>query len=319
MADHAWQSPCVQSPMSAVLALAAKFAVLSRPILITGEPGTGKTLLARRIHELSRRLGAFLSLHCRALALDTGMAELCGHTKGAFTGAMGDRKGLLETHHGGTLCLEEIGIATAEVQEKLLQPLEDRNVRRLGEDRTRPLDVRMIATTNEDLAAALVRGSFRADLLDRFGPFRLAVPPLRERREEILPLARHFLERAAAECGRPVPRLMPDAIRALRAAPWPGNVRQLEQACAYAVAMEEPGRPITAGSLPVWEDHAAPGRGRLTLEVARRLVGGEGGNLARAARKSGWSERQLRRVLAMGRGAGDGNSSNGSCDSSEAG
>ena len=297
MADHACQSFCVRDPMAALLRLAGKFAILSRPILITGEPGTGKTFLARWIHEMSGRPGGFISLHCRELALDTGMAELFGHTAGAFTGATRDRKGLLETHNRGTVSLEEIGIATAAVQEKLLKPLEDRNLRRMGEDRPRLLDVRIIATTNEDLGAALAKGTLRADLLDRCGPFRLAVPPLRERREEILPLARYFIARAAAECGRPVPRLMPDAIRALRDAPWPGNVRQLDQDCAYAVVMEDEGRPITAGSLPPLGDGAPPSRPRLTLETVREMVAGAGGNVARAARENGWSERQLRRVL----------------------
>jgi DNA-binding NtrC family response regulator len=292
--------------MAGVLALAAKFAILPRPLLITGEPGTGKTRLARRIHELSGRPGGFMSLGCRVLALETGMAELCGHTTGAFTGAVRDRKGLLETHNRGTLSLEELGIATEAVQEMLLQVLEDGNVRRLGDDRSRPLDVRFIATTNEDLEAALAKGTLRADLLDRFGPFRLAVPPLRERREEILPLARHFIARAAAECGRLVPRLMPDAIRALRDAAWVGNVRELNKACAYAVAVEDEGRPITAASLPPLGDGAPRSRPRLTLETVREMVDRAGGNVARAARENGWSERQLRRVLAMGRGWGMG-------------
>ena len=311
MADHAWQSYCVRDPMAAVLRLAAKFAILARPILITGEPGTGKTHLARRIHELSGRRGGFMSLGCQVLALETGMAELCGHTAGAFTGAVRDRKGLLETHNHGTLSLEELGIAPLPVQEKLLQLLEDGMVRRLGDDRSRPLDVRFVATTNEDLGAAVAKGALRADLLDRFGPFRLAVPPLRERREEILPLARHFIARAAAACSRPAPTLMPDAIRALRGAHWAGNVRELELACAYAVAVEDAGRPITAASLPPLGGHPPRPRPRLTLETVRGMVASAGGNVARAARENGWSDRQLRRVLGAGRGAGNSASWNG--------
>ena len=294
MPEHLWQWFGEPSSRSQFRALAELFAATPWPLLLLGERGTGKTALAREMHALSRRFGAFVKQPALGLGADTAIAELQGHVAGAFTGATGSRGGLIQAAKDGTFFLDEIGIAPPALQGLFLQLLEDRDVRLMGSERTRPLNVRFIAATNEDLPAAIEGGRFRADLLDRFGEFRLEVPPLRDRRDEIIGLALLFIQRAAATLKRSPPQLDPGAARMLTNAAWPGNVRDLESACRYAVLMTPGGERITPGRLP---GSLQEEPGRLTPALVREWIAAAGGNLARAARAHGYTERHLRRVL----------------------
>jgi len=219
-----------------VLALLPRAAASGLPVLVLGETGTGKELVARAVHHLSpRRRTAFVAHNCGATPDSLIESELFGHARGAFTGAVADRAGLFDAAQGGTLFLDEIGDASALLQMKLLRVLQEGEARRVGETRTRRLDVRIVSATHRRLESALERGTFRADLYYRLNAVRVHLPALRERGEDAVLLARAFMARAAAERGTPPPG--PDAGLAahLRAYPWPGNVRELANACAYAV------------------------------------------------------------------------------------
>ena len=197
-------------------------------VLILGENGVGKEILARAIHNLSPRVnGPFVALNCAALTESLVQAELFGHEKGAFTGALQARAGLLESAGGGTLFLDEIGDLPQSMQSKLLRALEERKVMRIGARTEREIDVRFVAATNRDLELAIERGTFRQDLFFRLNGISLTIPPLRERRVEIPQLARMFLARARAEQSAPALTLADDTLRVLEGYAWPGNVREL--------------------------------------------------------------------------------------------
>jgi two-component system response regulator HupR/HoxA len=203
------------------------------PVLILGETGTGKELVARAIHELSpRRRAAFVAHNCGATPDSLIESELFGHARGAFTGAVADRIGLFEAAEGGTLFLDEIGDASALLQMKLLRVLQEGEARRVGDTRLRRLDVRIVSATHRRVEDAVARSSFRADLYYRLNAVRLQLPPLRERGRDVLLLARHFLARAAAG---EAPEIAPALAERLLRHGWPGNVRELHNACAYAV------------------------------------------------------------------------------------
>lgn len=220
---------------------AARLAPLSAPLLILGETGTGKELVAQACHHLSpRRRAPFLALNCAALPENLMESELFGYAPGAFSGASrGGKPGLLEMAAGGTVFLDEIGEMSLYLQAKLLRFLNDGSFRRVGGDRELRVDVRIVSATHRDLAAMVAAGQFREDLFYRLDVLRLNLPPLRERGEDVLLLAAHFLDRAAAQTGRPGARLSAAAEAALRAAPWPGNVRQLENLLFRAVALSD--------------------------------------------------------------------------------
>ncbi len=205
--------------------------------LIDGETGTGKELVARMLHYWSDRAdGPFLAINCKALADGVVESELFGHEKGSFTGAIRDRAGCFERASGGTLFLDEIGEAGPDFQAKLLRVLEDGEVLRVGGSKPRKVDVRIVTATNRKLRHEVAAGRFRADLYFRLSVIPLRIAPLRERREDILPLARHFLAFHSTEAGRPL-MLSPEAEEALVAHRWPGNVRELENVIERAVVM----------------------------------------------------------------------------------
>jgi two-component system, NtrC family, response regulator AtoC len=214
----------------------ARVAESGLPVLLLGETGTGKELVARSLHALSpRRRAGFVAHNCGATPDSLIESELFGHSRGAFTGAVADREGLFEAAHQGTLFLDEIGDASALLQMKLLRVLQEGEARRVGEVKLRRLDVRVVSATHRSLADGVERGGFRADLYYRLNAVRLRLPPLRERGDDTLLLAAAFLRRAAADFGLPPPALDPALAAHLMRYAWPGNVRELANACAYAV------------------------------------------------------------------------------------
>ena len=210
-------------------------------VLIVGETGTGKELAARYIHENSRRQGPFIAINCGAFSEHLVEAELFGHEAGAFTGAQQARAGWFEAAHGGTLFLDEIGDMPLYLQVKLLRVLQEKQVVRLGSRKAIPVDVRLIAATNVELAAAVEERQFRRDLYYRLNVASVRLPPLRERKGDIVPLARHFLEAYRRESGFEHVALSPGAEQALLAHAWPGNIRELENVIHYGLIMSGTG------------------------------------------------------------------------------
>jgi DNA-binding NtrC family response regulator len=287
-------------------------------VLITGESGTGKELVARALHFGSNRAkGPFIPVNCVAIPEDLAESMLFGHLRGAFTGATVDRKGYFEMAHGGTLFLDEIGDMPVSLQAKLLRVLEDGRVTPLGSGRERRVDVRVVAATNADLQSQIEAGAFRQDLYFRLAQYTVFVPPLRERKEDVALLARHFLKLFAAEMGMPAPSLDPAAERMLTAYAFPGNVRELKNVIERAL--------IESGGLPVLAEHLHMGHGGrsrpialvqapsarspapvtdlpLNLEAAenmliRRALAETGGNIAEAARRLGINRARIYRKL----------------------
>jgi len=228
------ESPALRKLMDMV----GRVAGTDTSVLILGESGTGKEMVANALHRQSSRAARpFVAINCAALTETLLESELFGHEKGAFTGAVAQKKGKLELAEGGTVFLDEIGELAAPMQAKLLRVLQQREFERVGGTRTLKLDVRLIAATNRDLAAAVRQGGFREDLYHRLNVVAFHVPPLRERREDIPALAAHFLEIFAARCRRRVQGIAPGALAHLMAYPWPGNVRELENAIERAVVL----------------------------------------------------------------------------------
>jgi DNA-binding NtrC family response regulator len=219
-------------------------------VLITGESGTGKTLLARALHSLStRKAGPFVEVNCGALPESLLESELFGHQKGAFTGAIRDKIGKFEAAAGGTIFLDEIGTSSPAFQVKLLRVLQDRVIERVGDTKTIPVDVRIVLATNKNLEKAVASGEFREDLYYRIHVVSIEMPPLRERPSDIASLAEHFLRRFAADHGRPARHFSPTALLQLAHAPWPGNVRQLENVIERAVVLSH-AETIDVADLP---------------------------------------------------------------------
>jgi DNA-binding NtrC family response regulator len=219
-----------------VLELAQKIADTATTLLITGESGTGKDQLARWIHEHGpRRDAPFLKIDCASLPSELVESELFGHERGAFTGAVARKPGRLELAEGGTIVLDEVAALAPGMQAKLLRVLEERTFERLGGTETLRVDARLMALTNTDLTKAVAEGRFREDLFFRLNVLGIPVPPLRERREDILPLAAHFLARLGPVHGRADASLDPGAARLLEGYGWPGNVRELKNAVEHAL------------------------------------------------------------------------------------
>jgi DNA-binding NtrC family response regulator len=295
-------------PMLALYKQIAQVAATDATVLVTGESGAGKELVARTLHERSRRAaGPFIAVSCGALAESVLESELFGHEKGAFTGAVGMRRGLFEEAAGGTLFLDEIGEVTPKMQTQLLRVLQEHEIRRVGGSATVPVDVRLVAATHRDLQAEVAAGRMRADLFYRLNVVALRVPPLRERGEDVVHLARYFLARQAASLRRPTPDVSPEVVAALRAYAWPGNVRELENAIAHAVALCQRG-VLVRGDLPATVSGEAPLGGAIdegwpTLdELERRYIdrvlAHTGGNKTAAAKILDVDRRTLQRLFA---------------------
>jgi DNA-binding NtrC family response regulator len=237
--------------MRGLFQLLETVAATASTILISGETGTGKEIVARAIHHNSpRRAQRFVALNCSAIPETLLEAELFGHTRGAFTGAIAMRQGRLEQAHRGTLFLDEVGTMGMPLQMKLLRVLQEREFERVGDSSTIRVDVRVIAATNADLARMVSEGAFREDLFYRLNVIPVRLPPLRDRKEDIPLLVQHFLQKFAADLGRSPMTVSQAAMRALMAYAWPGNIRQLENAMERGVALSGGRSQLEIGDLP---------------------------------------------------------------------
>jgi DNA-binding NtrC family response regulator len=244
--------------MRTLVDLARRVAKVDSTVLITGESGSGKERVARLVHEESTRAsGPFIAVNCGAITETLLESELFGHARGAFTGATHDRPGLFEAANGGTLLLDEVGEVSPGMQVKLLRAIQEREIRRVGENKNRKVNVRIIAATNRDLALGVAGGAFRQDLYYRLKVVELHVPPLRERRDDILPLARVLLAGSALWMKRKISGLTPGCTDQLIRYAWPGNVRELENAMERAVALA-PGTRVELEDLPEEIRQACP-------------------------------------------------------------
>ena len=233
-----------------VISQASKVAATDVAVLINGETGTGKELFAQAIHNASHRsAGAFLALNCSAFSRELLESELFGYKEGAFTGAVKDKRGLLEEANHGTVFLDEIGEMALELQSKLLRVLETGEFVKVGDTKTTRVDVRIISATNRNLKEEIANGRFREDLYFRLSVFRIELPPLRQRREDILLLAQHFAERFSKQIGCPVPALSPDAKNLFLSYPWPGNVREMMNTMEHALIVCD--SEVTREDLPI--------------------------------------------------------------------
>jgi len=278
-------------------------------VLLVGETGTGKELFARAIHYNGpRRDAPFVDVNCAAIPDQLLESELFGYEKGAFTDATSDKPGLFEVAEGGTIFLDEIGHLPLALQGKLLRVIEERTVRRLGATRARPVDVRLIAATHVDLAGEVRLRRFRQDLFYRLDVVTVYLPPLRERREDIVPLARYFLAKFAAEYHLPPAWLTHAAERALLLRPWPGNVRELRNAMERAILLAR-GGALGADSFQSDVSRGLPGHSNphlpfpatvseITRAAAAEMLTLCDGNRSEAARRLGVSRSRLRRLLA---------------------
>ncbi len=302
--------------MRRVFDVARTLAAADSNVLVTGETGTGKEVVARFIHAGSRRRDrAFVTVNCAAIPPNLLESELFGHRRGAFTGAVYSRRGSFELADGGTLFLDEIGEMPLEMQAKILRAIEERQIKRVGSEEPVAVDVRIIAATNKDPEQETKAGRFREDLYWRLNVVHVVVPPLRERREDILPLARHFLGLYAKELKKPVPDFSGEVLDAFARYDWPGNVRELRNAVERAVIFAEPRHPVRLGHLPAYLRQEPPSRPappaprpfrplrEMELQYIREVLEACGGNRTRAAEVLGLSPVTLWRKL--GRDSGD--------------
>jgi NtrC-family two-component system response regulator AlgB len=258
---HHSEDPAMQS----LFEIAGKAARSDAGILILGESGTGKTVLARYVHQNSPRSAhPFLTVSCPCLSKELLESELFGHVKGAFTGATSDKWGRVTAGEGGTLFLDEIGEMPLEIQPKLLRLLQEREYERIGENKTRKANVRVIAATNRDLKQAVANGTFREDLYYRLNVVTLQVPSLRERPSDVMPLAERYIKFYGAQGGKPSIRFTEAAEKAIRSYSWPGNLRELRNAVERAVILSD-GLEVDAGDLPAEVTGAHPAQENLPM------------------------------------------------------
>jgi len=276
------------------LRFAARAARSDETVLVAGETGTGKEMIAAAIHRASARAKRpFVAVDCASLPRELAESELFGYDAGAFTGARASgRRGRFELAEGGTLFLDEVGELPFELQAKLLRVLEERSIFRIGGDRSRPVNVRILAATNRDLAKAVAEGAFRLDLYHRLAVLEIRVPPLRDRGDDILLLVRHFLREGAERAGRPAPRLTAEVEALLRRYPWPGNLRELRNAVSHILLWTDRDE-VDLADLPrrLLEPAAAePAAGSLRAierDLLERTLEACGGNTSAAARRLG--------------------------------
>ena len=301
-------------PMLELYKQIAQIAPTHVTVLIVGESGSGKELVARTIHERSRRADRpYVAVNCASIAEGLLESELFGHERGAFTGAHSTRLGLFEEANGGTVLLDEVGDIPAKMQAQLLRVLQEGEVRRVGGSSAIPVDVRVLAATNRDLTVDVAEKRMRADLFYRLNVVTLRIPPLRERGDDVVALARHFVARNAATLGRLIPEISDEALKRLCAHPWPGNVRELENAMARAVAMSQRS-VLLPGDLPplVSGEALAPGAqaidqdwptlGELQRRYIARVLERTAGNKTAAASILGVDRRTLQRQEQEGDG-----------------
>ncbi len=301
------ESPAMQQALEVV----ARVAGHKTTVLITGERGTGKEVIAQAIHRAGpRAAGPFVAVNCAAIPETLLESELFGYVKGAFTGAAGDRPGLFEQADGGTLLLDEIGELPLPLQAKLLRVLQESEIRRVGDQRTRRVDVRLLAATARDLAAEAAAGRFREDLFDRLNVVAIHLPPLAERRKDVAPLARHFAAQVARRLGRPV-ALSDAAVAWMVEQRWPGNARELEHAIERAAVLSDKDvlepedlqskgvvPPLRAAERGSGGEDVGGGTLRDAVEAAERqaitaALAAAGGNRREAAKRLGVSLRTL--------------------------
>jgi DNA-binding NtrC family response regulator len=303
---------CSSPPMRKVMQLVSRVAPTNSTVLITGETGTGKDIIARAIHYNSaRKDGPLVVADCASLAESLLESELFGHVRGAFTGAVKDRKGLAETARGGTLFLDEISTISPQIQGSLLRLLQEREIRPVGSDKAVSVDVRLVAATNRDLQELVDAGTFREDLFYRLSVFTIRLPPLRERPEEVPLLAHHFVQRFSEEFSKPIDTITPSAMSVLEAHPWPGNVRELQHAMERAVLLAD-ARTIDVDSIPtggeqsgaVWND--VPDNAATLADRKQELRASAVDRIERlfvlkALRKASWNVSQAARATGMAR------------------
>src|SRR2546422_7712928 len=291
--------------LQSVLAVVKKVAKSNTTCLIRGETGTGKELIAGAIHHNSLRAGRnFVKVNCAALQENLLESELFGHEKGAFTGADKQRVGRFEQADGGTLFLDEIGDMSASTQAKILRVLQEHEFERLGGTRTLRVDVRLVAATNRDLAGMVSSGQFREDLYYRLNVVSIEMPPLRERKDDIVPLANTFIRRFSGELKKKIDALEPDAQKLLMRYNWPGNIRELENTIERAILLAE-GRAIAGGDLRLGEVSTVGGSGRDHSAVVKIPPTGialediERNALVEALKMSNWVQKDAAELLSI--------------------
>jgi PAS domain S-box-containing protein len=280
-----------------MIALVARSAAT---VMILGESGTGKEMVAEAIHRTSARAsGPFVKVSCSALNENLLESELFGHVKGAFTGALRDRRGRFQEAHGGTLLLDEIGDVSPVVQVKLLRVIEQREIERVGDSQPIKVDVRLLCATHRDLRRLVAEGRFRADLYFRLAVFPLRVPPLRDRADDVALLAERFLSRVRGR-GAGARGVSPEALRALRGYPWPGNVRELQNAIEYA-ALQAAGGDLHVEHLPPDVREGGAAATRAAAAPDRPSAADERDALVEALERSGWNRTRAAEALGVSR------------------
>lgn len=296
----------VDASMAGIFHQAELVAATDYNLIITGETGTGKEMLARIIHSLSpRSKGSFVAVNMASMSKPLFEDALFGHTKGAFTGATRSRRGFFEAAQGGTIFLDEITELEPDLQGKLLRLIEEKELYRLGSSEVRAVDLRIIAASNRDISREIQEGRFRDDLFYRLGTFHILIPPLRKRKNDVLPLAAHFLKIHAAKNSKNIKGISPEACERLRAHAFPGNVRELGNIIAGAVVLEQ-AKVLTISSLkeittpeerPVMEAMPLASLHEVEKVHIAKVLGATGGNRTRAARILGIGLRTLQRKL----------------------
>ena len=290
--------------MKSVFNLVRKVAETEVPVLVLGESGTGKELVANAIHNLGmRKKGPFIAINCSAIPETLLESELFGHEKGSFTGASAQRRGKFEYAHGGTLFLDEIGDLAPELQVKILRFLQEKVIERVGGRGTIAVDARVIAATNQDLDAAVREGRFREDLFFRLAVVKLALPPLRDRGDDIIELAQHLADAFCVELRKPPIRFTRAALEAMRRHAWPGNVRELQNRIKRALVLAD-GPMIGPAELELATLEEIPvqtslrnARQEVEKEVITRALEENGGNISKAARALGISRPTLYQLM----------------------